>query len=97
MITRFDGHKVFPVQIESIINKHKAVGTCSVIGIPDKDHAQGMMPLGVVELKSVEELKPVHYKQLLTYLKLMNKRVGLLINFNTDDLTQGVKRVVNDF
>ena len=51
----------------------------------------------VVELKSVEELKPVHYKQLLTYLKLMNKRVGLLINFNTDDLTQGVKRVVNDF
>ena len=51
----------------------------------------------VVELKSVEELKPVHYKQLLTYLKLMNKRVGLLINFNTDDLTQGVKRVVNNF
>ena len=51
----------------------------------------------IVELKSVEDLKPVHYKQLLTYLKLMNKHVGLLINFNTDDLTRGVKRVVNDF
>ena len=51
----------------------------------------------IVELKSVEELKPIHYKQLLTYLKLMNKRVGLLINFNTDDLTKGIKRVVNDF
>lgn len=51
----------------------------------------------IVELKSVEEFKPVHYKQLLTYLKLMNKRVGLLINFNTDNLRDGIKRVVNDY
>ena len=51
----------------------------------------------IVELKSVEELKPIHYKQLLSYLKLKNKRVGLLINFNTDDLTKGIKRIVNDF
>ena len=49
----------------------------------------------IVELKSVEELKPVHYKQLLTYLKLMDKRVGLLINFNVNDLMDGVKRVIN--
>ena len=51
----------------------------------------------IVELKSVDEFKPVHYKQLLTYLKLMNKRVGLLINFNTDNLKDGIKRVVNDY
>ena len=49
----------------------------------------------IVELKSVEELKPIHYKQLLTYLKLMDKRVGLLINFNVNDLMDGIKRVIN--
>ena len=49
----------------------------------------------IVELKSVEELKPVYYKQLLTYLKLMDKRVGLLINFNVNDLMDGIKRVIN--
>lgn len=52
MIVRFDGHKVFPVQIESIVGKHKAVGTCAVVGIPDREHAQGQLPLVVVELKS---------------------------------------------
>jgi GxxExxY protein len=51
----------------------------------------------VVELKSVEELKPVHYKQLLTYLKLMDKPVGLLINFNVNDLMDGIKRVRNGY
>ena len=51
----------------------------------------------VIELKSVEELKPVHYKQLLTYLKLMDKRIGLLINFNVYDFREGIKRVVNEF
>ena len=50
----------------------------------------------IVELKSVEELKPIHHKQLLTYLKLTNKQVGLLINFNTVSLTDGIKRVVNN-
>ena len=49
----------------------------------------------IVELKSVEEFKPIHYKQLLTYLKLMDKRVGLLINFNVNDLMDGIKRVIN--
>ena len=51
----------------------------------------------IIELKSVEELKPVHYKQLLTYLKLMDKRIGLLINFNVYDFREGIKRVVNEF
>ena len=51
----------------------------------------------IIELKSVEELKPVHYKQLLTYLKLMNKRIGLLINFNVYDFREGIKRVINGY
>ena len=50
----------------------------------------------IVELKSVEELKPVHHKQLFTYLRLMDKRLGLLIKFNVTDIMQGIKRVVND-
>ena len=50
----------------------------------------------IVELKSVEEVKPVHHKQLLTYLKLLDKRLGLLINFNVDDLKHGIKRIVNN-
>lgn len=49
----------------------------------------------IIELKSVEELKPVHHKQLLTYLKLTNKSVGLLINFNVTDLMLGIKRIAN--
>ena len=50
----------------------------------------------VVELKSIERLQPVHYKQLLTYLRLMKLPVGLLINFGCDTLKEGVKRVVNN-
>ena len=49
----------------------------------------------IVELKSVTELQDVHYKQLLTYLKLMKKKLGLLVNFNTDDIRYDIKRVVN--
>lgn len=51
----------------------------------------------IVELKSVEELKPIHYKQLLTYLKLTNKHIGLLINFNVNDFRNGIKRVINGY
>lgn len=50
----------------------------------------------VVELKSVDESKPVYKKQLLTYLRLMDKRVGLLINFNSVLLKDGVERLVNN-
>jgi iron complex transport system substrate-binding protein len=49
----------------------------------------------IVELKSVERLAPVHGKQLLTYLKLTNKSVGLLINFGAATLKEGLHRVVN--
>ena len=50
----------------------------------------------VVELKSVEKLEKVHHKQLLTYLKLSDRRLGLLINFNEALLKDGLKRIVND-
>lgn len=49
----------------------------------------------IIELKSVETLRPVHPKQLLTYLRLMNLSLGLLINFGAPLLKQGLKRVVN--
>jgi GxxExxY protein len=49
----------------------------------------------VVELKSVERLAPVHAKQLLTYLRLMDKRLGLLVNFGAVLIKDGIKRVVN--
>jgi GxxExxY protein len=48
----------------------------------------------VVELKSIEKIIPVHEPQLLTYLKISGKRVGLLINFNSALLTQGIIRSV---
>jgi len=49
----------------------------------------------VVELKSVEKIQPVHQKQLLTYLRLANKPLGLLINFNEPTLSSGVQRILN--
>jgi GxxExxY protein len=49
----------------------------------------------IVELKSVENNLPVHKKQLLTYLRLSDNSVGLLINFNTELLKDGITRAVN--
>jgi GxxExxY protein len=49
----------------------------------------------VVELKSVEKLAPVHHKQLLTYLRLLNLPIGLLINFGGAGLKEGLHRMVN--
>ena len=49
----------------------------------------------IVELKSVEEMKPVFAKQLLTYLRLLDKRVGLLVNFNSSNIREGIKRIAN--
>jgi GxxExxY protein len=51
----------------------------------------------VVELKSVEKLIPVHYKQVLTYLRLLDLQVGLLINFGTPLLKDGLHRIVNNY
>jgi GxxExxY protein len=49
----------------------------------------------VVEIKSIEAIAPVHKKQLLTYLRLTDKRLGLLINFNVELIKNGITRVVN--
>lgn len=49
----------------------------------------------VIEIKSVERPSPIHQRQLLTYLRLMNLPLGLLINFGLDTLTAGLDRVVN--
>jgi GxxExxY protein len=51
--------------------------------------------LGIVELKSVQALAAVHKKQLLTYLRLSDKRLGLLINFNVNLIKDGICRVAN--
>lgn len=51
----------------------------------------------VIELKSVEQILPVHTKQLLTYLRVLGLPVGLLINFGTATLKAGLRRVVNNY
>lgn len=51
----------------------------------------------VVELKAVENLLPVHEAQLLTYMKLLEKPQGLLINFQTDNITRSMKPYVNEY
>ena len=48
----------------------------------------------IIELKSVEELRPVFFKQLKTYLKLMDKKLGLLVNFGEYDMRDGIHRVI---
>ena len=51
----------------------------------------------IVEVKSLERFAPVHRKQLLTYLRLTNLRVGLLLNFGAESMKDGIRRVVNDY
>ena len=51
----------------------------------------------IIEIKSVEKLLPIHQAQLMSYLKLSDCKVGLLINFNVKVLKNGIKRVVNNF
>ena len=51
----------------------------------------------VIELKTVERLMPIHEAQLLSYLKLCNRRLGLLINFHVPVLKDGIQRIINGF
>jgi len=53
--------------------------------------------LVIVELKSVEYVQAVHKKQVLTYLRLLNLPVGLLLNFGADSLKQGLHRIVHNY
>jgi GxxExxY protein len=50
----------------------------------------------IVELKAIDVVPPVMYAQVLTYVRLLDKRFGLLINFQVEQLTKGVKRIVNN-
>ncbi len=50
----------------------------------------------IIEIKSVEALTDVHFKQLTTYLKLSGKKLGLLVNFNTSKIDTSIKRIVNN-
>jgi GxxExxY protein len=52
--------------------------------------------LAIIELKSVEKLMDVHHKQLITYLKLSNKKLGILVNFNTLKIDSSIFRKVNN-
>jgi GxxExxY protein len=51
----------------------------------------------IVEIKAIEQLLPIHEAQLLSYLRLAKKRVGLLMNFHVPVLKNGLKRIVNEF
>ncbi len=50
----------------------------------------------IIELKSVDSIQPIHTAQLLTYLKLSKKELGLLINFNSINLQNGIRRYINN-
>jgi GxxExxY protein len=50
----------------------------------------------IVELKSVDEMKKVFAKQLLTYLRLLDKKIGILVNFNTDNILKDIYRIANN-
>jgi GxxExxY protein len=51
----------------------------------------------IIEVKSVQELSKLHFKQLLTYLKLSDKKLGILVNFNCENITDNIKRIVSNF
>lgn len=65
----------------------------------DKDFVMDMLVADeiILELKSVENILPVHEAQIISYLKLADKRLGFLINFNVPLLKQGFRRFVNGF
>ena len=54
------------------------------------------MQINDVELKASESIQPIHKAQLLTYLRLMDKQLGLILNFNVPLMRDGIQRVVND-
>ena len=86
--------------------RHKGIGVQSEVPLPvfyrgEKIHEQGFRldllveDTVIVELKSVEKVEKVHKKQLLTYLRLAKKPLGLLINFNELMLKDGITRIIN--
>ena len=51
----------------------------------------------IIEIKSIEEISNIHHKQLLTYLKLTNLKLGILVNFNTDYIDKSIYRKINGY
>ena len=51
----------------------------------------------IIEIKSVVELAPIHHKQLLNYLKLTNLHLGILVNFNTNNINSDIVRIINGY
>lgn len=84
---------------------HRGLDVLSEVGVPiyyknEKIEAGFRVDLLVknkvlVELKSVETLQKVHHKQVLTYLKLTNLKLGILVNFNSDNIAASIHRKVN--
>lgn len=74
MITRFDGHKLFPAQIESVIQKYEGVKNCVVVPVKDREHGQGELPLAVVEMKPGVEVKTACRKILAYCNEIMEER-----------------------
>lgn len=71
---------------------HEDEASREIIGAAIEVHKQ----LGVVELKAVETLTPVHTAQMITYLKLTGCRLGLILNFNVPVMRDGIKRVAHN-
>ena len=82
MITRFDGHKVFPVNIESMVSARRTVRNCCVIGVKDRGHGQGQYPMVLVELDASvadkEALCLEIYRECLDKLEERGKPVAVL-------------------
>jgi GxxExxY protein len=85
--------------------RKRGLGVASQVGLPvvydnlrmDVGYRVDLLVEGavIVEVKAVEAIAPIHQAQLLAYLKLSGKRLGLLINFNALHLKDGIKRLVN--
>ncbi len=73
-----------------VFYKNEPVGTNFIIDILVENEL-------ILELKTVEKILPVHNAQLLSYLRLTNKRLGILINFNVPRLVDGWKRIINGY
>jgi GxxExxY protein len=80
---RVETHKPLPVTYKSV---HLDEGCQLDVLVED---------MIIVEVTSVDALRPIHTAQLLSFLKLANLQVGLLINFNTEILNNGIRRIVN--
>lgn len=86
--------------------REKGLNVKTQVGLPVK-YKDAQLDLGyridilvedkvIVELKSIETILDVHHKQVLTYLKLTNLKLGLLINFNSEDISKSIYRKVNN-